>query len=140
MPDPSTFALDERLAADSVAVTGLPLCSVRLMDDSRYPWLLLVPRVAGAVEILDLEETDQRRLYDEVLRCARALQAVVRPDKLNIAALGNQVPQLHLHVVARFRSDDAWPRPVWGVHPAEPYAADARHRLVAELAAAIERA
>ncbi len=134
------FTLDDRLAATSVPVTELPLCGVRLMDDARYPWLLLVPRVAGVVEILDLDEADQRRLYDEALRCARALRAVVRPDKLNIAALGNQVPQLHLHVIARFHGDDAWPRPVWGAHPVKRYDGTARERLVAELATTIERA
>ena len=128
------FELDPMLAADTRHAADLPLCELRLMDDARYPWLVLVPRVAGAVEILDLDESDQRRLADEVRTCARALQALTRAHKLNIAALGNVVRQLHVHVIARFEHDEAWPRPVWGVHPRIPYDDDDdAERLVAAL-------
>ena len=127
------FELDPMLAADTRPAADLPLCTVRLMDDARYPWLVLVPRVAGAVEILDLDADSQRRLYDEVRACARALQAHTDAHKLNIAALGNVVRQLHVHVIARFEHDDAWPRPVWGVHPRIPYDDDDAERLIAAL-------
>ena len=115
------FELDPMLAADTRPAADLPLCTVRLMDDARYPWLVLVPRVAGAVEILDLDADSQRRLYDEVRACARALQAHTDAHKLNIAALGNVVRQLHVHVIARFEQDPAWPAPVWGRVEARPY-------------------
>ncbi|MFU8832150.1 MAG: HIT domain-containing protein, partial [Wenzhouxiangella sp.] len=112
MPD---FELDERLANDSLPLLDLELCSLRLMNDDRFPWLLLVPRRAGCVEVLDLDENDQDLLWGEIRQVAAALRAVVQPDKLNIAALGNVVAQLHVHVIGRFRDDDAWPAPVWGV-------------------------
>lgn len=129
------MALDPRLEADTRPVTELPLCSVRLMDDARYPWLVLVPRVDGAVELLDLSEVDQVRLYDEVRLCARELQAHTGAHKLNIAALGNVVSQLHVHVIARFREDDAWPKPVWGVHAPIKYEEDVATALIEALAA-----
>ena len=124
------FELDPMLAADTRPAADLPLCTVRLMDDARYPWLVLVPRVAGAVEILDLDADSQRRLYDVVRACARALQAHTDAHKLNIAALGNVVRQLHVHVIARFEDDDAWPKPVWGVHPRVPYVDADAQRVV----------
>jgi diadenosine tetraphosphate (Ap4A) HIT family hydrolase len=96
---------------------SLTLCDVRLMNDAQYPWLMMVPRRAEAVELLDLAPDDQLQLFDELRHCARVMRMRYRPDKLNIAALGNLVPQLHVHVVARFRADPAWPRPVWGVLP-----------------------
>ncbi|MEX0900412.1 MAG: HIT family protein [Gammaproteobacteria bacterium] len=128
------MALDPRLAADTLSVAQLPLCSVRLMNDARYPWIILVPRVEDAVELLDLSDADQQRLYDEIRQCARVLQEHTSADKLNIAALGNVVRQLHVHVVARFHDDDAWPKPVWGVHPAVPYEDDAAATLIQALA------
>ena len=127
------MALDPRLEADTRPVIELPLCSVRLMDDARYPWLVLVPRVDGAVELLDLSDADQLTLYDEIRQCARALQAQTGADKLNIAALGNVVSQLHVHVIARFRDDDSWPKPVWGVHAAVRYDDDAANSLIKAL-------
>lgn len=127
--------LDPRLAADSVFVVDLPLCQVRLMDDATYPWLLLVPRRAGAVEIADLARQDRVALVDEIALVSDALRAETSCDKLNVAALGNMVPQLHVHLIARFRNDPAWPGPVWGKSPARPYAAKARQALIAALAA-----
>jgi len=121
METPAAFSLDARLAADTSPLLDLELCCVRLMEDARYPWLVLVPRRPGMVEILDLSVADQALLWDEVRLCARALDRATGSHKLNIAALGNVVSQLHVHVIARFESDDAWPRPVWGIHPAMPY-------------------
>ena len=91
------------------------------MNDANYPWLLLVPRRAGAVEIIDLDEVEQAQLMTEIARVARALKDVTGCDKLNIAAIGNVVPQLHVHVVARRKGDAAWPKPVWGAVPPRPY-------------------
>jgi len=108
------FALDPRLAADTRPVASLPLCDVLLMNDARYPWLILVPRRAGLVEIADLRDDEQAMLWQEVNRAAAALRAVAPCDKLNLGALGNIVRQLHVHVVARAEGDAAWPGPVWG--------------------------
>lgn len=119
------WRLHTQLEADTHAVARLELSELRLMDDARYPWLILVPRVAGATELLDLDRSAQHALLGEIDAAGRALRTLVSPHKLNVAALGNVVPQLHVHVIARFRGDDAWPRPVWGVHPARPYAPDA---------------
>ena len=110
-----------QLAADSHPLASLPLCELRLMDDSNYPWLVLVPRVPGAQELLDLRGPERHVLSDEADHAARALRAVFRPRKLNVAALGNVVPQLHVHVIARFEDDPAWPAPVWGLVAARPY-------------------
>jgi diadenosine tetraphosphate (Ap4A) HIT family hydrolase len=94
-----------------------------VIKDANYPWLLLVPRREGAVEIIDLEEVEQAQLMTEISRVARAVKDITKCDKLNIAALGNVVPQLHVHVIARRHGDAAWPRPVWGAAP--PLAHDA---------------
>jgi diadenosine tetraphosphate (Ap4A) HIT family hydrolase len=108
------FALDPRLAADTRPVASLPLCDVLLMNDARYPWLILVPRRAGLVEITEPRDEEQAVLWQEVNRAAAALRAVAPCDKLNLGALGNIVRQLHVHVVARIEGDAAWPGPVWG--------------------------
>lgn len=115
------FTLDARLAGDSLPVVDLPLCSVRLMNDARFPWLLLVPRRAGMSELHDLDEADQEQLWREIRSATQALRAVAPCDKLNIGALGNIVRQLHVHVVARVEGDAAWPGPVWGSGVAQPY-------------------
>ena len=109
-----TFALDPRLAADSVFVADGPLSQVRLMDDARFPWLLLVPRVPGAAEWIDLDGGQQRLLLAEINRVSHLLRAEPGVEKLNIAALGNIVRQLHVHLVGRHSADPAWPGPVWG--------------------------
>jgi diadenosine tetraphosphate (Ap4A) HIT family hydrolase len=121
----ATFALDPRLEVDTCHVATLPLCELRLMDDARFAWLVLVPRRAGMVEVTDLTDAEQQQLWREANRCAAALRAVAPCDKLNLGALGNIVRQLHLHVVARTLGDAAWPGPVWGSGVAVPYAADA---------------
>ena len=115
------FDLDPRLAGDTRFVADLPLSRVLLMDDARFPWLLLVPRRGGLVEIADLDDAGQAQLWQEVNHAAAALRGVAPCDKLNIGALGNSVRQLHVHVVARRRDDAAWPGPVWGHGRAAPY-------------------
>ena len=131
----TAFALDPRLAADTRPIAELGLSTLLLMRDGNYPWLILVPRVAGAVEILDLRDADRARLWDEIERVAAALKAETGADKLNVAALGNVVSQLHVHVIARFHGDAAWPAPVWGRVPAIPLDEARTAALVAGLGA-----
>jgi diadenosine tetraphosphate (Ap4A) HIT family hydrolase len=126
------FVLDAKLEADTIDVTALPLCVVRLMNDRRFPWVILVPARPGATEIVDLEAADRARLMEEIALVSGVMRDLFSPTKLNVAALGNVVAQLHVHVIARFASDDAWPRPVWG-SPAEPYRADEIDRTLALL-------
>jgi diadenosine tetraphosphate (Ap4A) HIT family hydrolase len=109
------FELDPRLVADTHRNGDLPLSRVLLFDDTRFPWLVLVPRRAGMRDLIDLPRDDQHQLLDEINRCAHVLHALDRPHKLNVAALGNVVAQLHVHVIARHTGDAAWPRPVWNV-------------------------
>ena len=116
--------LQPQLADDTHPVAQFELSELRLMDDANHPWLILVPRVDGAVELIDLSDDQQLTLTGEIARASRALQAQFAPHKLNIAALGNLVPQLHVHVIARYREDIAWPRPVWGMATAQPYSPD----------------
>ncbi|MBT2142873.1 MULTISPECIES: HIT family protein [unclassified Rhodanobacter] len=127
------FALDPRLAADTRPVASLPLCDVLLMNDARYPWLILVPRRAGLVEIADLHDDEQAVLWQEVGHAAAALRAVAPCDKLNLGALGNIVRQLHVHVVARVEGDAAWPGPVWGHGQAAAYGDGQARQLIAAL-------
>jgi diadenosine tetraphosphate (Ap4A) HIT family hydrolase len=115
------FELDPRLAEDTVEVTDWPLCKVLLMNDANYPWLILVPRVAGVVNLHDLDSEQAAGLMEESRRASSLLAQVTGSGKTNVATLGNLVPQLHIHVIARFRSDPAWPGPVWGRLPADPY-------------------
>jgi len=115
------WSLHPQLAHDTVPVGDLPLARALLTNDANYPWLILVPRLPGLVELIDLEENAQVQLLGEIAATARTLKRITQCDKLNIAALGNQVPQLHVHVIARRHSDPAWPKPVWGVKPSVPY-------------------
>ena len=118
----NTWHLHPQLADDTTPVIELPLCEVRLMDDANHPWLVLVPRVANSVELVDLNPKQRQQLTVEIDQASRTLQALFKPHKLNVAALGNLVPQLHVHVIARYTDDIAWPRPVWGMAAARPYA------------------
>lgn len=136
----SGFELHPRLAEDSVGVAELSLCSLRLMNDARFPWLLLVPRRPGLRELFDLPAFDQAQVLIDLNIAARALQATAKPDKLNVGALGNIVEQLHIHLVARHRSDCAWPGPVWGSGAAIPYATPDLVERLAELRAAVDAA
>jgi len=132
-----SFSLDPRLAADTRPIGELALSRLLLMDDARFPWLVLVPRIVGARELIDLDAADRATLLDEITTVGRAMETLLSPDKLNIAALGNVVPQLHVHVIARFGTDAAWPGPVWGAGTREPYQAEACERLLAGLRAAL---
>ena len=118
---PEDFAVDERLAAESHPLGDLTLCRVLLFDDARFPWIVLVPRKHGLVEITDLASADRRLLLDEIGLAMDVLKAATDPYKLNVAALGNSVRQLHVHVISRFPDDAAWPSPVWGRGEREPY-------------------
>ncbi|KRG68914.1 HIT domain-containing protein [Pseudoxanthomonas dokdonensis] len=121
MKEQASFELDARLAADSVWLADGPLSQIRLMNDSRYPWLLLVPRLAGASEWIELDGQQQRLLLAEVNQVGRALKRHHGVEKLNIGALGNMVRQLHVHLIGRHAGDPAWPGPVWGHGSAQPY-------------------
>ena len=116
MPE-TAWSLHPQLKKDTIDIGDLPLSRVLVIKDANYPWLLLVPRREGAVDIIDLDEVAQAQLMTEIARVSRALKDITKCDKLNVAALGNMVPQLHIHVIARRTSDVAWPRPVWGVAP-----------------------
>jgi diadenosine tetraphosphate (Ap4A) HIT family hydrolase len=116
-----TFALDPRLEADTIPLGDMALCRVLLMNDSRFPWLILVPRRAGLVEITDLTPFERRALIEEAALAADRLKLLTGAKKINIGALGNVVSQLHVHVVARFESDAAWPGAVWGAGVTQPY-------------------
>ena len=120
----SAWTLSAQLKTDTIDIGDLPLSRVLIIKDAHYPWLLLVPRRADIIEIIDLSEVEQAQLMTEVCRVARALKDITTCDKLNIAALGNLVPQLHVHVIARRAGDAAWPRPVWGVMPPLPHDAE----------------
>ena len=109
------FTLDPRLKADTYQLAEIDGIEVRLMRDSRYWWLVLVPQIDGAVEWHDLDEAPQRQLFDLSMRCADALRGLAGADKMNVASLGNMVRQLHVHIIARHEGDAAWPGPVWGI-------------------------
>lgn len=116
-----SFELDARLDSDTFLIGDLPLCRVLLMNDSRYPWVILVPRRSDKREIYELSKVDGAALWKEVRWFGEALMTLFRGDKLNVGALGNMVPQLHVHLIVRHRADAAWPAPVWGKHPPQPY-------------------
>jgi diadenosine tetraphosphate (Ap4A) HIT family hydrolase len=130
-----TFQLDSRLAADTIPVGDLALSSVLLLNDARFPWFVLVPRVEGASELTDLSEEHSARLMREIRIATRVMMDLAKPDKVNVGALGNIVTQLHVHVIGRFRSDPAWPGPVWGHGARTPYPAHAAASLIERAAA-----
>ncbi len=129
----SVWSLHPQLAQDTVPVGNLALTRVLLANDANYPWLILVPRRPALVELIDLDDSEQVQLLGEIATAARALKAITTCDKLNIAALGNQVSQLHVHVIARRRNDAAWPKPVWGAAAPSSYEPVVRERLLAAL-------
>jgi diadenosine tetraphosphate (Ap4A) HIT family hydrolase len=125
-----TFALHPRLAADTMPLGDFPLCRLLLMNDAQYPWFILVPRRENVREIYEMGESDQLLLLRESAALSRVLMEAFKGEKLNVAALGNIAPQLHLHYIVRYSHDPAWPAPVWGRHPARPYStAEAQARL-----------
>ena len=124
------FSLDPQLEAETLPVGDLPLSRILLMNDRRYPWFIMVPRRSDPVEITDLTEEDAQTLMQEIRLVATALQNVMHPDKINVAALGNVTRQLHVHVIARFHSDPAWPRPIWGIGEQQAYPSHAAFVLI----------
>ncbi|SDP35977.1 Diadenosine tetraphosphate (Ap4A) hydrolase [Pseudomonas reinekei] len=120
----AVFALDPRLQQDTLPIGDFPLCRLLLSNDSNYPWFILVPRRDDISEIFQLDVADQLQLWQETTALAELLKDSFDADKLNVAALGNVVSQLHMHVIVRKREDAAWPAPVWGKHPAKPYSAE----------------
>ena len=134
----SGFSLHPRLAADCIDLGSLGLCRLLLMNDRRYPWCILVPERPDLREVFELSDQDQQTLTRESSRVARFLSSHFAADKINLAALGNLVPQLHIHVVARFDGDPAWPGPVWGVGEPVPYAAEQRQVVIQALRQAFE--
>ena len=133
----ATPELDPRLEADTRPVATLDLCALRLMDDARWPWLMLVPRRRGVEEVHQLSRADRAALIDEQSRVAAALQRLTGCRSINVAALGNMVPQLHVHVVAREPGDPGWPGPVWGHGTREPYPDAAARTLIERVRGAL---
>jgi len=127
------FQIDTRLQADCLLVCELKLCQLLLMDDARWPWLILVPRIADAVEIHLLDTNDQEKLHNETSMMADILSRLTGCEKINSGALGNIVRQLHVHVIARNSGDDNWPKPVWGYGERMPYAPEAAKNLIEEI-------
>jgi diadenosine tetraphosphate (Ap4A) HIT family hydrolase len=114
------FDLDERLAADSLPLCQTEMSLLRVSRDARFPWLILIPQRAGLADLVDLAPDDETRVMADVRAASLALRQATGCDKLNVASLGNMVRQLHVHIVARFEGDAAWPGPIWGVGEAEP--------------------
>ncbi|MGV8937974.1 MAG: HIT domain-containing protein [Allorhizobium sp.] len=133
-----TFTLDDRLLRDSQLLIRLGLCELRLMRDSRWPWLVLVPQRVGVSEIFDLTPLDQAMLTFEQNTVAAALKNITGATKINVGALGNIVRQLHVHIIARVEGDPSWPGPVWGYQTAIPYAADQQDAFTQKLLEALE--
>ncbi len=128
------FELDARLAADTLVLAEWPLCQVLLMNDQRFPWLILVPRIVGLRDFHEVPADDKIQFQTEIDRASLSLQALTKAHKMNVAALGNMVPQLHVHVVGRFDGDDAWPAPVWGLGKAAPYPGTEAAQFIARFA------
>ncbi|MGM0525512.1 MAG: HIT domain-containing protein [Pseudomonadota bacterium] len=125
----NNFEIHPQLAQDSIHLIDWPLSEVRVINDANYPWFILVPRINGIAEIIELSEQEQQQLWHESSFLSHWLQAEYRPDKLNVAALGNVVPQLHVHHIARYKTDVAWPDPIWGKVTPQPLAEDRVVRL-----------
>lgn len=132
------FILHPQLSKDCIEVCQLSLSSVLLMNDSRFPWLIQVPRVNNIKENIDLSVEQQEMVFHESNLLCHTLRQCFNPDKLNVAALGNMVPQLHIHHIARFKSDAAWPQPVWGHSAAIPYTSEKLDNMLNLLRASLE--
>lgn len=127
------FKLNKTLARDTFEICDLKLCKVLLMNDQNYPWLILVPRIKDITDLHHIPMADQADLMNEISKVSHALEKITSPKKLNVAALGNIVSQLHIHIIARFENDAAWPAPVWGKTPAVLYSSDMSNELVKNL-------
>ena len=130
----SDFILHSKLAADTFEVLSLKVSQLLLMNDARYPWLILVPQVSDMRDLHNLSAKQYHSVTQEIARVSKLLESVTRAHKMNVGALGNMVPQLHIHIVARQANDAAWPAPVWGVGEAQPYSQDAAKTLVQQIA------
>lgn len=138
MNDPYAFKLDPQLEKDTVLISDWHLCQVRLMNDSRYPWVILIPKVDSVSEIHELAEEQQQLLLGESIRLSKALDQLFSPHKLNVAALGNIVRQLHVHHIVRFENDASFPKPVWGIGDAVPYDEASLNETVSGLQIALD--
>jgi diadenosine tetraphosphate (Ap4A) HIT family hydrolase len=127
------FDLHPQLAADAIPIGDFPLCRLLLINDAGYPWFILVPRRPDVQEIFELSAQDQAQLLLESSHLCEVMSEVFEADKMNIAALGNMVPQLHVHHIARYKTDQAWPKPVWGLFPPQPYTKRALQETCANL-------
>ena len=129
----ANWTLHPQLERDTVPIGDLALCRALLINDANYPWMLLVPRRPGVVEIIDLSEAEQATLMAEIAQASKVIKVMTGCAKINVAALGNVVPQLHVHVIARGRSDPAWPKPLWGAVPPIVYSESALRSVLADL-------
>ena len=120
-PPSKGFVLDPKLDEDTIEINRLHFCRVLLMNDSNYPWLILVPQIQNIRELHELPPKYLSEVISEIVSISKEMQELFNPDKINVAALGNQVSQLHIHIIARFKNDIAWPFPVWGVNPIKKY-------------------
>jgi len=127
------FTLDSRLQQDTLCLGDYPLCRLLLMNDAQYPWFILVPRREDVSELFQLDAAEQAQLWRETTSLAEVLKDCFAADKMNVATLGNVVSQLHMHVIVRRHDDVAWPAPVWGRHPAQPYTLEQLSALKARL-------
>lgn len=133
------FLLDPRLAADTLFAAQFPLCEVRVMNDARYPWLVAVPRLVGAVELFDLSPSESQQVWVEIQALGALVGGLPEVGKVNIGALGNMVRQLHVHILGRREGDPAWPGPVWGHSPAKPYGSEEASVLIDHVAGLAQR-
>ncbi|WP_052481037.1 HIT domain-containing protein [Gilvimarinus agarilyticus] len=131
------FALDHRLVDDTIIVGRFELSLVLLVKDANYPWCILVPERENVIELYHLSDTDQQQLTRESCQLAEVMNSLFDADKINIAALGNRVPQLHIHHVARFAEDAAWPAPIWGAQPVKPYEPELLQKRIVKLSDAL---
>lgn len=127
------FVLDPRLLQDTLPIGDFPLCTLLLSNDSNYPWFILVPKRPDISEVFQLSEAEQAQLWKETTTLSAVLDRLFQADKMNVAALGNVVNQLHMHVIVRHVGDAAWPAPVWGKHPAKPYSPEEVARITTQL-------
>jgi diadenosine tetraphosphate (Ap4A) HIT family hydrolase len=124
------FLLNQQIEEDSIFIDDLPLCKFLLMNDSNYPWFLLIPRIDNIKELYDLSESNRAQLDFETVEVSKFIQSSFKPEKINIASLGNIVPQFHVHIIARYMDDISWPNPVWGKFPFNKYKSDQSERLL----------
>ena len=135
--DNEAFTLDPTLEKDTVEIKRLGVCRVLLMRDKTYPWIIMVPAIPGLRDFDDLSPTHRTAVTTEMDQVSKALKSVCQPYKINVAALGNVVEQLHIHVIARFQDDAAWPGPVWGAHPPIDYDEEKRSELISKIKSAL---